>query len=102
MRLNVFYRDLHVGTLSFDQGSFVFSYDEKCPIALRIKGLDGEVNKTKHLPPFFSARLPSESRPEIRKAISKLGTNDPIRLLGELSKKSAVSPYRFTLEDEAA
>lgn len=101
-RLHVYYEEILVGTLIFDKGNFVFSYSDQCPSELRIKGMDKAINKTKHLPPFFSTRLPSESRPEIREAIKRLGTKDPIRLLGELSKKSPVSPYQFKLDNQAA
>ena len=98
-KLEVRFERILVGVLEYRDGNFLFTYDPECPDEIKIKGIPGPRLQTKHLPPFFTTRLPSRSRPEISEEIRKLKTDDPIYLLGMLSRKSAVSPYKFQLRE---
>ncbi len=90
-------KDLRVGELVFDGEYFIFRYDGACPETLKIKGLDYPESKSKHLPPFFAARLPSLKRPDIAPLVENSENPDYISLLGQLSAESPISPYNFRL-----
>ena len=100
--LGVYYDDegkqTLIGNLTYENEGYIFRYATDCPQELRIKGIDANENATKHLHPFFAARLPSQSRPEILEKMNIIASTDPIVILGELSSKSSISPYVFKLE----
>src|SRR6478736_9652978 len=90
--LNIFFsidhEKVHVATMKYDGNYYVMEYDSSCPESYRIKDFSEDVVKFKTLPPFFSTRIPSEKRPEIREKMDALGTNDLMVILGNLGKKS--------------
>ena len=90
--LCVWFEEILVGTLKKERNFYIFEYDNKCPDELKIKGLegDGEI-RFKYLPPFFTTRVPSKSRPELVEKFEEIG-DDPLKILGELGSQSPVSP----------
>lgn len=96
--LEVYFDATLIGSLRLKEGFFIFNYDENCPESLKIRGMEEKTVKSRHLLPFFSARLPSKTRPEIFEELEKIGSDDPLLILGKLSSKSALSPYKFKLK----
>lgn len=96
-RLLVFYCETLVGVLSIKNGKYLFRYDENCPEKYKVKGLTEGI-ASEFLPPFFTTRLPSRSRPDLINSFKDL-PDDPIAILGHLSAESPISPYKFRLEE---
>jgi HipA-like protein len=97
-------RDILVGTLSQEEGDFVFRYDPgyvQLPGARPISAFPELLKeyKEKVLWPFFAARIPPLDREDVRAEIAKshLQPHDTIRMLGTLSTKTITNPYRFEL-----
>lgn len=95
--LQIFWNDILVGILKYEEGFFVFVYDKNCPEEFKIKSMNAPIFKSKSLPPFFATRIPSSERPDISAEILKYN-DDPIEILGHLGARSAISPYVFKLK----
>lgn len=100
--VTVLYEDhknsIEIGTLKKENGSYVFEYNNNCPKHLRIKGMEEDKMNFKYLPPFFTTRIPSRSRPELKEIFERTG-NDPLKILGEMASRSPVSPYIFEIRE---
>jgi HipA-like protein len=95
-----------VGILRHERGEYVFSYapeykdHPQLPPLASFPDLNREY-RSSHLWPFFEVRMPVKNRPDVAQVIRARGLEnaDPLRLLGELSKRSVSSPYVFQLQD---
>ena len=92
-------QDYFVGALERREDCYIFTYDNNCPPKYRILNIDREINHFKYLPAFFTTRMPSRSRPELAESFEKYG-DDPLKVLGKIGAKSAVSPYVFQLKSD--
>ena len=97
--LEVYCDEILVGTLERNDEWYIFTYDKNCPQEYRIRYIDKEVNRYGHLPPFFTTRMPSRSRPELKEAFEKYG-DDPLKVLGKMGAVSPISPYEFKLKSD--
>ena len=94
-----------VGSLAQEAGQFVFWYSEEFQGRDDLPAIPAFPDKakkytSKQLWPFFQARLPSVSRPEIERLIAelKLDRHDTFRLLHELGHKTVSNPYELELQ----
>ena len=99
IRLRIFFHDTPVGTLEKDEKFYTFEYDKDCPKNYRILFLEEDRPQSKYLHPFFTSRIPSRSRPGLAEHFERVG-DDPLRILGEISSTSPISPYVFKIEEK--
>lgn len=91
-----------VGHLSQEGALFVFQYSAgfiSDPRAVPITGFPDlrEVYRSEELWPFFAIRVPPLEREDIREVVAnkQLSTDDPLRLLAHLARRSVSSPYEL-------
>jgi hypothetical protein len=98
------YKNLPIGTLSLDNGIWIYEYSEEFKTQLSsydaIKPLVNfsDVRKryeSTELWPFFAARIPGLNQPQIQKVIEKehIDETNPVQLLGRFGKSSISSPF---------
>lgn len=94
--------DLEVGRLLYKNGKWLFKYSEEFKETQGIKTLADfpDINKTyenEELWPFFSSRIPSISRPRVKKVLEKEGIkdNDLLTLLIRFGKHTITNPFEL-------
>ena len=93
-------KEILVGSLEKTKEFYVFQYDENCPDKYKIKYLEGNT-RFRHLPPFFTTRIPSLKRPDLAEEFKKYPKDDLLRILGEMGSKTPISPYVFKIDTAA-
>lgn len=98
--------DLHVGTLSYDKGDWLFQYSEDFRETQGIKTLadfpDANKNyKSEVLWPFFISRIPSLSRKRFKKVVEQQGIaeNDLLGLLAHFGRRTITNPFELMAVD---
>lgn len=89
---------LLVGRLSYEDGEYVFCYDEDYnsePISA-FPSIEREY-RSHYLWPFFTARIPPLDREDVRREMSNLSIKEDqvIDILGSVASVSVTSPYQF-------
>lgn len=100
-------RRLHIGTLSEEDGEYVFRYSNEFKEQQEVPPISafpdvGHVYRSTDLWPFFRVRVPSLERQDVREVMQQHGINeaDVFELLGVLGRRSISTPYEFVLRDE--
>jgi HipA-like protein len=97
-------RKLHIGTLSYEDGEYVFAYSLEFKDQTEIPPISafpdvGEPYRCEELWPFFRVRLPPTSREDVKQVIAERGLDehDVIQLLGVIGRRSITTPYELEL-----
>ena len=92
-----------VGTLSREEGEFVFRYDPAYtssgrPALPEFPAFDDEY-RSHRLWPFFEVRVPPTRRPDVARALvhEHVAEGDVFSLLGTLGRRSPTSPFELEL-----
>jgi HipA-like protein len=101
------YKELEIGTLTFNDGEWVFKYSDEFKNQTEIQPMIDfpDTNKTyrsDELWPFFLSRIPGLSQPAVKELLrkEKINEDDEAALLKRFGKTSITSP--FTLVPEMA
>jgi HipA-like protein len=93
-----------VGSLSQERGQYVFRYSpdfkERSDLPALLAFPDKrKVYRAERLWPFFQARLPSTTRPDVERLMRErdIDPANTFLLLGELGKRTITTPYEFEL-----
>ena len=94
-----------VGTLSNEDGEYVFRYDEDysaCPELPPLATFPEKLReyRSAELWPFFHVRLPPLGRADVQNLIRerKIDEGDTLKLLGVLGAKAVATPYELRYE----
>ncbi len=93
---------LLVGTLTSEEGEYVFRYSEPFKRRVEIPPIGAFPRRnlayrSRELWPFFQVRLPPLDRPDVRQVVEdrKLDKNDLMAFLPELGGNAVTSPYNL-------
>lgn len=99
-----------VGTLSQEDGEFVFRYDRSFIESGELPPIPEfprteQVYRSKRLWAFFEARLPPVDRKDIKAMLEhadgRISPGDVLKVLGRVSKRTVASPYELELAGPA-
>jgi HipA-like protein len=100
--LQLMFDDLEVGRLKFENEKWNFAYSEDFKNTSGIKPLADfpDLNKTyenSELWPFFASRIPSTSRPRVKKILEReeIADNDLLALLTRFGKHTITNPFEL-------
>lgn len=96
----LFLPDIAVGTLTFDNGQWIFKYDDKFINSDGYTSIAdfpdiSKTYKSEILWPFFLSRIPSASRKRIEDTLKKenLDRTDLLTMLERFGKKTITNPF---------
>ena len=94
----LYFKDIKVGVLKLDKSEWVFEYSEEFKQQSSLNPIIDfpDINKTYHskeLWPFFSIRVPSVERPNIRELINQGQIDNIVTLLEKFGSKTIANPY---------
>jgi hypothetical protein len=94
------YKDLLIGTLTFQNKVWTFNYSEEFKNQSQIQLLIGfsDVNRvyvSEELLPFFAARITSIQRLKVQKMITENEALDEVNSLKKFGKKSIANPFEL-------
>ena len=96
------YKDLEIGTLMFEDGTWAFQYSAVFKNQTELKPLVDFPNLEKvysfrELPPFFAHRIPGLGQPKVQKILSKenISEDNEVDLLKRFGKLSIANPFRL-------
>ena len=94
------YKSHHIGTLTFHNGNWSFSYSEyfkdKKPIQLIHDFSDvDKVYQFRYLHPFFSMRIPSLKQPKVKRIVEteKIDVHNEVDLLKRFGRITIANPF---------
>ena len=100
---------MHVGTLSCEEGEYVFAYSPEFKQQTEIPPISafpdvGDPYRSPELWPFFQVRVPPLDRDDVRELLAAKGirASDLLGLLVEVSARAATSPYQLELREHPA
>jgi len=97
---------IHVGSLSKDEGEYVFEYSPQFKEQKELAPISAfrevsQPHRTRELPAFFRVRVPPLEREDVKRAVGELGiaADDEFALLGAVGRKTIASPYELELRE---
>lgn len=101
-------RDVPVGTLSYEDGRWVFEYTDQFRTQKDLRPLVAfpEVGRryvSDALWPFFGMRIPSLKQPAVKQAVAAehLDEGDRVQLLRRFGRRTVVNPYELVPQEPA-
>jgi HipA-like protein len=96
---------IFIGTLVFQDGQWVFSYEDSFKTETRIRPLTDfpdvhKVYKMTNLHPFFTLRIPSLQQPKVKQVIAQkqIDKTDLVALLHEFGRKTITNPFTLSMQ----
>jgi HipA-like protein len=97
---------IHVGSLSKDEGEYVFEYSPQFKEHKELAPISAfrevsQPHRTKELPAFFRVRVPPLEREDVKRTVVELGIapDDEFALLAAVGRKTIASPYELELRE---
>jgi HipA-like protein len=111
-RFILMYQNLHIGTLEFDKGVWIFSYSDTFREQKTEKKVKPIVNfpdttrtyKSSELWPFFTTRIPGLTQPQVQEIVKRehIDIHNTVELLQRFGRETITNPFLLTQMGVAA